>query len=101
MGSGRRQNSHGDLAYTDPSSVDSSCYDSAIDAGARSWFKEEAVNLLHIARHDTLLLDRHQVPWVELRTDHPGRIVYEDPVQVVAVPFVHEEHRPLRAAPPA
>lgn len=94
----RRQNSHGDRAYTSPSTVDSSCYDPAVNTDACSWFKEEARDLLGMARRYMLLLDRYQVPWVELRTDHPGRIVYEDSVQVVAVPFVHEEHWPLRTA---
>lgn len=92
----RRQNAHGNRAYTDPTTVDSSCYDPAVNAGARSWFKEEAVDLLRMARRYTLFLDRYEVPWVELRTDHPGRIVYEDRVQVVAVPFTHDADWPLR-----
>lgn len=50
-----------------------------------------------MARRYTVLLDRYEVPWVEPRTERPGRIVYDDAVQVVAVPFVHEEHWPLRA----
>lgn len=41
------------------------------------------------------LLDRYDVAWVELRTAHPGRIGYEDEVQVVAMPFTHEERWPL------
>ena len=91
-----RQNAHGDRAYTDPSTVDSSCYDPAVNAGARSWFKEEATDLLRMARRYTLLLVRYEAPWVELRTDHPGRIVYEDQVQVVAVAFTHDSDWPLR-----
>lgn len=48
--------------------------------------------LLQTARRYAILLGRSDVPWVELRTDHPGRIVYEDAVQAVAVQYVHEEH---------
>ena len=47
------------------------------------------------ARTYCALLDRYDVAWVELRTAHPGRSVYEDEVQVVAMPFTHEEHWPL------
>ncbi|MFF2346994.1 hypothetical protein [Pseudarthrobacter sp. NPDC058119] len=42
------------------------------------------------------LLDRNDIPWTALRTRNPGRIVYEDEVQVVAVPYTHETHWPFR-----
>jgi len=32
------------------------------------------------------LLDRYQVGWIERRSDNPGRIRYEDDVQVVVTP---------------
>lgn len=92
-----RQNAHGDRAYTDPSTVAAESYSSTINPGARSWFKVDALDLLRMARRYTNLLDRYEVPWVELRTDRPGRIVYEDSVQVVAVPYSHQEHWPLKA----
>ncbi|UIJ35621.1 hypothetical protein [Allobranchiibius sp. GilTou73] len=41
------------------------------------------------------LLDRYDVPWVQLRTAHPGRVVYQDDVQVVAVPFEYPAAWPL------
>jgi len=43
------------------------------------------------------------VPWTELRTRTPGRITYEDDVQVVAVPYTYDadwrlhDDRPDRA----
>ncbi|WP_234399319.1 hypothetical protein [Psychromicrobium lacuslunae] len=37
------------------------------------------------------LLDRYQVPWTELRTMSPGRIVYQDSNQIVAVPYQHTD----------
>jgi len=93
----RRQNEHGNRRYTDPSTVAPDCYSATLNPGARSWFKADALGLLRMARRYTDLLDRYDVPWTELRTDSPGRIVYEDVVQVVAVPYTHEERWPLPA----
>lgn len=92
----RHENSHGNVAYTDPSSVAADCYSATINPGARSWFKDDALALVQMARRYTILLDNYEVPWVELRTEHPVRIVCEDAVQVVAVSYLHEEHWPLR-----
>lgn len=92
----RRRNAHGNRAYTDPSTRVADCYDPAINPGARSWFRSEAEELLRMARDDARLLDRYEVPWVELRTPRPGRIVYADQVQVVAVPYTHDQHWPFR-----
>lgn len=92
----RRQNAHGDRSYTDPSTVVADCYDATINPGARAWFKDDAADLLLMARRYTRLLDRYGVPWVELRSERPGQIVYEDQVQVVAVPFTHATDWPLR-----
>ena len=43
-------------------------------------------DVLELTRGYLTLLDRYAIGWAEVRTDHPGRIVYEDPVQVIAVP---------------
>lgn len=91
----RRQNEHGDRAYTDPSTVAPNTYSATENPGARAWFKEDASELLEMAIRYTRLLDRYGVPWAELRTRNPGRIVYEDEVQVVAVPFAHETDWPF------
>lgn len=87
----RSMNAHCEHAYTDPSTVVADCYDRERNPGARSWFRENADELLAIARAYTQLLDRCRVPWTELRTSAPGRIVYEDSVQVVAVPFTYAQ----------
>lgn len=92
----QRENALGNRSYTDPSTVIADCYDRGLNPGARSWFKDTAVDLVQMAYRYTALLDRYGVPWVELRTEHPGRIVYDDDVQVVAVPFTHEADWPLR-----
>ena len=83
------ENTRGDALYTDPSTVDPRCYDRTVNPGARSWFKGTATELLDVATGYLALLDRHGDRWVELRTGSPGRVVYEDEVQVVAVPYEH------------
>ncbi|GAA1490662.1 hypothetical protein GCM10009626_34080 [Brachybacterium sacelli] len=92
----RTQNAYAERTYTDPSTVAAACYDASLNPGARSWFKDDATELLQMARLYTRLLDRHDVPWIELCMSDPGRTVYEDAVQVVAVPYTFEEHWPLR-----
>jgi hypothetical protein len=84
-------NAHMNAAYADPSTVVADCYDRTLNPRARAWFRVDAVDLLGITREYLDLLDRHDVPWHELRTRTPGRIVYADDVQVVAVPHTHEE----------
>jgi hypothetical protein len=84
----RRSNDWCDAAYRDPSTVDPTAYDRTVNPGAKAWFRTSAVELVDKAREYLILLDRHGVGWVERRTSAPGRIVYEDEVQVVAVPLV-------------
>lgn len=81
--------------YADPSTVVPGCYDHDVNPGARAWFRESATELLALAAEYLRLLDRYGVSWVELRSSSPGRIVYADDVQVVAVPFRYPEARPL------
>nr|WP_076694660.1 hypothetical protein [Tersicoccus sp. Bi-70] len=87
-----------EAAYADPTKLVPSCYDPALHPGARSWFKVDAVRLLRLTEDYLALLDRYDVRWTELRTRHPGRVTYEDDVQVVAVPFVHPAHWPFEGA---
>ena len=82
-------NARGDALYPDPSTIDATCYDRQLNPGARAWFKASATELLAITADYLELLDRYGVPWVELRSAWPGRLVYEDDVQVVAVPYMH------------
>lgn len=88
----RRNNDRANASYTDPSTVSPDCY---ADPGARSWFKVTAIDLLALTGEYVALLDRYGVPWVELRTDAPGYLTYEDDVQIVAVPFRYPDDWPL------
>ena len=83
-------------AYVDPTTLVPDCYDRILNPGARAWFRADAVRLLELTRFHLALLERHRVPWMELSTRTPGRIVYEDGVQVVAVPFSFPGDWPLR-----
>jgi len=91
----RDANDRANKTYVDPSTVLSDCYDTVVNPGARSWFKESAVNLIDMTRTYLTLLDRYDVPWVELRISHPGRITYEDDVQLVTVPLHFPEDWPF------
>lgn len=85
-------------SYTDPTTVVADCYDVELSPGARSWFKAESSQLLEMTSGYLDLLDRYGVLWMALRTSSPGRLVYEDAVQVVAVPHTYLEHWPFQPA---
>lgn len=93
----RASNDRANAAYVDPSAVVADCYDPILNPGARSWFKSSAVELLELTRGYLHLLDRYDVRWVELRTHTPGRVTFEDAVQVVAVPFTYSEDWPFNS----
>jgi len=84
-------NARASESYADPRSVDPDCYDRDINPGARAWFRATAADLLAFTGDYLALLDRHDVPWQELRTRTPGRIVYADDVQVIATPHTVDD----------
>jgi hypothetical protein len=88
-------NRNATAAYVDPTTVDSTCYDTTLNPGARSWFAADALKLLEMTAPYLDLLDRYSVPWVQLTTRSPGRIVYRDATQIVAVPYRHPEDWPF------
>ena len=87
----RRSNDHYDSAYLNPSTVDKSIYDHAINPTAEAWFKCTAGHLLVRVAFYTDLLGRYGVEWQVLHSNDPGRLLYEDDVQVVVAP--HETSR--------
>jgi hypothetical protein len=94
----RNANDRATASYADPTTVRADSYDATLNPGARSWFKASAGDLLGLTREYLVLLDRYSIGWVELRTSHPGRITYEDDVQVVAVPLGYPEDWPFAPA---
>ncbi|MBD8101274.1 MULTISPECIES: hypothetical protein [unclassified Plantibacter] len=88
----RQSNDRLNAAYANPSLVSPGSYE---HPGARSWFRETAIDLLTLTGGYLALLDRYDIPWGELRTMTPGRLTYEDDVQIVAVPFRYPDDWPL------
>ena len=84
-------NARASAGYADPRSVDPDCYDRVRNPGARAWYLASATDLLAFTAGYLALLDRHDVPWQELRTRTPGRIVYADDVQVIATPHTVDD----------
>lgn len=82
----RDSNDWYNAAYTDPSTVDPTVYDRKVNPGAAAWFKTTSPHLLDRVTGYLAILDAHGVRWCRLESDDPGRIVYEDAVQVVVVP---------------
>lgn len=82
----RAANDWYDAAYAAPCADEDGPYDRDRHPGAVAWFKADASHLLERVDGYLALLDAHGVPWERAVSDDPGRIVYEDDVQVVAVP---------------
>jgi hypothetical protein len=89
-------NARATAMYGDPTTAQPDCYDEIRNPGARAWFSADAVALLEMVGPYLELLDRYEVPWMQLVTRSPGRIVYQDAVQVVAVPHTHADAWPFR-----
>ncbi|MFJ7018924.1 hypothetical protein ACIQUW_11300 [Streptomyces sp. NPDC101117] len=83
----RRGNRWFDAAYTDPSTVDPSVYDDTVNPDAAAWFKPSATHLLARVPGYLEILSAHGVECRLLRSADPGRVVYEDDVQIVVVPY--------------
>ncbi|MFD0414718.1 hypothetical protein [Streptomyces sp. NPDC127108] len=81
----RANNDWYDAAYTTPSAA----YDREANPGAVAWFKTTATHLIERVPGYLDILAAHGVPCRTVRSADPGRIVYEDDVQVVVVP--HED----------
>ncbi|MFI7382704.1 hypothetical protein [Streptomyces sp. NPDC049813] len=82
----RENNAWYDRAYTDPSTVDPAVYDPAVNPGATAWFKPSATHLFERIGGYLEILDAHGVRWTRAASADPGRVVYEDDVQIVVVP---------------
>ncbi|MFE7743058.1 hypothetical protein [Nocardia sp. NPDC057455] len=79
----RRENDWYTENLADPGRLDPSPYNRARHPAAEAWFKSSATHF--IARVDGYLaiLDAHGIEWCRLSSDAPGRIIYDDPYQVI------------------
>lgn len=82
----RENNAWYDAAYPDPCAADPSVYAQDVNPRAAAWFKPTATSLLGRIGGYLRILDAHRIAWEEIRTTDPGKIVYEDSYQVIAVP---------------
>jgi len=82
----RENNAWYDAAYPDPCVKNPTVYDQDANPAAAAWFKPTARELLSRVSGYLAILDAHSIAWEEARTADPGKIVYEDIYQVVAVP---------------
>lgn len=97
----REANARMTATYVDPTTVAPDCYDPVLHPGARAWFRATALPLLLLCEPYLALLDRHDIAWMEVRTATPGRVTYEDDVQVVAVPHAYPDDWPFAEQPAA
>ncbi|GAB3533655.1 hypothetical protein GCM10027403_08050 [Arthrobacter tecti] len=82
----RTSNDWCNAAYPDPSTVDASIYDRAVNPAAQAWFKGSAAPLLAKVDEYMELLQRYGVECVRVTSKDPGRVLYEDDFQIVVDP---------------
>ena len=73
-------------AYPNPSDTDPTVYDEHLNPCATAWFKVSATHLLERVPRYLEILSAHGVPCEGVESGDPGRIIYEDDVQIVVVP---------------
>lgn len=77
---------HNDWYETNLTRPDARVYDRAMNPLAASWFKPSAVAFLAPIPGYLAIMRAHGVDCVEVRSDDPGIVVYEDAYQIVVVP---------------
>ncbi len=90
----RASNDWYDAHFPNPSDNDPTVYDPVLNPGAAAWFRPTATEALARVAPYLRILRAHDVPCVRLESTSPGRIVYADEYQVVAVAT------PPQTAPP-
>ncbi|MBN6058106.1 hypothetical protein JYK22_39660, partial [Nonomuraea sp. RK-328] len=70
----------------DPCTVDPHIYDRDRNPRAVAWFKTSAGHLLDRLPGYLEILAAHQVECVRVEMADPGKVIYEDPHQVIVVP---------------
>ncbi|WP_197517321.1 hypothetical protein [Microbacterium karelineae] len=85
----REANSWYESRYTDPSNTDPSVYDPLLNPQATSWFRADAEHLIERIGEYLEVLDTYGIEHERTESSNPGRIIFEDDVQVVVVPSAH------------
>lgn len=63
---------------------------------ATAWFKASATHLIAGVSQHLEILEAHDIPCVRVEATDPGRVIYEDHLQVLVVP--HKEATPRSTA---
>ena len=71
-----------DAAYPDPATVDPTLFDRTRNPIVTCWFKDTATRVDGYLA----LLQRHDIGCGRRQTSDPGRVLYDDAVQVVVAP---------------
>ena len=66
--------------------TDPAVYDGHLNQCATACFKDSATHLLERVPRYLEILNAHGVPCERVEAGDPGRIIYEDDVQIVVVP---------------
>ncbi len=82
---------HNDWYEANLTYPDAHVYDRAVNPLAASWFRASAAAFLAPIPGYLTILKAHGVDCVEVRSDDPGIVIYEDAVQIVVVPHVVAE----------
>ncbi|MEU0483179.1 hypothetical protein ABZ260_28825 [Streptosporangium sp. NPDC006013] len=86
----RTNNDWYDANFTNPSDIDSTVYDHALNPGAAAWFKSSAHLLIERVAGYMEILAAHGVGCEVVHSSDPGKIVYEDDHQIVVVPHLND-----------
>lgn len=86
----RTTNAWYDATYVNPTSVDPTVYDPDINPRATAWFVPTAEHLMEPIPRYLAILAAHNLPCERYTSSDPGRIIYEDPNQVVVIPNDNE-----------
>lgn len=71
----------------DPTDVDPQVYDRALNPGVTAWFKQSGGHLVERLSGYLEILATHRVECVRVEMADPGRVIYDDPHQIVVVPY--------------
>jgi hypothetical protein len=86
----RTTNAWYDATYVNPATVDPTVYDPTINPTAAAWFSPTAEHLLKPIPDYLAILAAHNLPCERYDSTNPGRIIYQDPHQVVVIPHQAE-----------
>ncbi|WP_164479120.1 hypothetical protein [Nakamurella antarctica] len=83
----RSNNDWFNAAYPDAATVDPTLFDRTKNPIVTCWFKDTATHLLDQIDGYLQLHQRHEISCIRRQAPNPGRVLYDDDVQVVVAPL--------------